>query len=316
MITGAVVQAASIMTDTPAAVEKAASLIREASAGGAQLIVFPEGFLGGYPKGHRFGASVGNRTDEGRQAFARYYAQAVTEDDPCLIPLAEACAETGTTVVMGVIERSGGTLYCATFTFDGQQGLVAKHRKIMPTGSERLIWGFGDGSTMEVSATQAGRVGSVICWENYMSSLRMHMYAQGIEFYCAPTADDGDGWVATMKHIALEGRCFVLSTCQFLTRGDVGPDPDNALGDDPDAVLLRGGAMIVDPLGKVLAGPHYDGETVLYADLDTSLIAQGKYQFDAVGHYARPDIFRLNVDTQPQAAVRLANTVPKKGKVN
>lgn len=301
--TAAVVQAASLPMDSQASAAKAAKLIREAADKGARLIVFPEAFLGGYPKGASFGAPVGLRWPEGREDYRRYHAGAIDLDGPEVAALAEATAETGAFVVIGVIERDGGTLYCTALFLDGKNGLVAKHRKLMPTGAERLIWGFGDGSTLPVIETSLGRIGAVICWENYMPMLRMAMYDRGITLYCAPTADDRDTWAGTMRHIALEGRCFVLSACQHITRGAYPADYDCALGDDPETVLLRGGSMIVAPLGEVLAGPDFSGETILYAQIDPAEIMRGKYDFDVAGHYARPDIFKLTVDVAPKRAV-------------
>ena len=299
----AVVQAASSPHDPQASADKAAGLIREAAAAGARLIVFPEAFLGGYPKGASFGTPVGMRKPEGRADYQRYYEGAVDLDGPEVAAVVEAVAEAEAFVVMGVIERDGGTLYCTALFFDGVRGLIAKHRKLMPTGAERLIWGFGDGSTLPVIETSLGRIGAVICWENYMPMLRMAMYDQGISIYCAPTADDRDGWAATMQHVALEGRCFVLSACQHIRRGAYAADYDCALGDDPDTVLMRGGSMIVAPLGEVLAGPDYSGETILYADIDLSAVTRGKYDFDVAGHYSRPDVFQLSVNAAPQAPV-------------
>lgn len=299
----AVVQAASSPHDPQASADQAAGLIREAAAAGARLIVFPEAFLGGYPKGASFGTPVGMRKPEGRADYQRYYEGAVDLDGPEVAAVVEAVAETEAFVVMGVIERDGGTLYCTALFFDGARGLIAKHRKLMPTGAERLIWGFGDGSTLPVIETSLGRIGAVICWENYMPMLRMAMYDQGISIYCAPTADDRDGWAATMQHVALEGRCFVLSACQHIRRGAYAADYDCALGDDPDTVLMRGGSMIVAPLGEVLAGPDYSGETILYADIDLSAVTRGKYDFDVAGHYSRPDVFQLSVNAAPQAPV-------------
>jgi nitrilase len=299
----AVVQAASFPNDSVASAGKAATLIREAAAGGASLIVFPEAFLGGYPKGASFGTPVGMRKPEGRAAYADYHANAVALDGEEVAIIAEATAATDCFVVIGVIERDGGTVYCTALFFDGASGLIAKHRKLMPTGAERLIWGFGDGSTLPVIDTRFGKVGAVICWENYMPMLRMAMYDQGISVYCAPTADDRDGWGPTMRHIAIEGRCFALSACQHITRGAYPADFECALGDDPTMVLMRGGSMIVTPLGEILAGPDYSGETILYADLDPAEVVRGKYDFDVVGHYARPDIFQLSVNVAPQVAV-------------
>jgi len=300
----ATVQAASIPTDAPASARKAAELIEEAAANGARLIVFPEAFLGGYPKGASFGTPVGMRKPEGREDFRRYHAAAIDLDGPEVQAIADATKATGAFVVIGVIERDGGTLYCTALFFDGERGLVTKHRKLMPTGAERLIWGFGDGSTMPVIETSLGRIGAVICWENYMPMMRMAMYDQGVTLYCAPTADDRDTWAASMRHVALEGRCHVLSACQHITRSAYPADFDCALGDDPETVLLRGGSMIVGPLGQVLAGPDFSGEVILYADIDPDDGVRAKYDFDVTGHYARPDVFSLSVNVAPQRAVR------------
>ena len=299
----AVVQTASVPYDIDASIAKAAGLVREAAAGGARLAVFPEALLGGYPKGASFGTPVGMRKPEGRAAFEAYHANALDLTGPALEPLLAAVAETGLFVVVGVIERDGGTLYCTALFLDGESGVVGKHRKLMPTGAERLIWGFGDGSTMPVFDTSLGRIGAVICWENYMPMLRMAMYDKGITIYCAPTADDRDAWASTMRHVALEGRCFVLSACQHITRGAYPADYDCALGDDPDLVLMRGGSMIVGPLGEVLAGPDFSAETILYADIDLGEVVRGAYDFDVAGHYARPDVFQLTVDERRRAPV-------------
>lgn len=309
----AVIQAASNPKDTLASAEKAAGLIEQAAKGGARLAVFPEAFLGGYPKGNSFGAPIGLRKPEGREAFRQYWERAIDLDGPEVETIAAASAATGLFVVMGCIERERGTLYCTVLFFDGAKGLVGKHRKLMPTAGERLIWGFGDGSTMPVFETSLGTIGAVICWENYMPALRMHMYSQGISIYCAPTADDRDTWVPTMQHIALEGRCFVLTSCQYLKRGAFPEDYECSLGNDPETVLMRGGSSIINPLGKVLAGPDFDGETILYADIDLDDVARGKYDFDATGHYARPDIFQLTVDTRPKSAVSTITDSPVKG---
>lgn len=299
----AVVQAASFPDDPLKTAEKTAMLIREAAGKGAKLAVFPEAFIGGYPKGASFGAPVGMRKPEGREAFRRYYEAAIALDGEEVATIAAATAETGLFTVIGCIERDGGTLYCTALFFDGARGLIGKHRKLMPTAAERLIWGFGDGSTMPVYETSLGRVGAVICWENYMPMLRMHMYSKGVSIYCAPTADDRDTWLPSMQHIALEGRCYVLTACQHIMRGAYRDDHESALGDDPSTVMMRGGSAIVDPLGRVLAGPDFSGETILYAEIDLDQIARGKYDFDAAGHYARPDVFQLSVDERPKRAV-------------
>jgi nitrilase len=299
----AVAQLASVPFRPLAAAEKAAEAIRSAAAEGVELILFPEAYLGGYPKGASFGTPVGMRKPEGREAFRRYWEGSVALDGPEVALIADACRESGMFCVMGAIERDGGTLYCTALYLDGARGLVGKHRKLMPTAAERLIWGFGDGSTMQAVATRWGPVGAVICWENYMPALRLHMYAQNVAIWCAPTADDRDTWLPSMRHIALEGRCFVLTACQHITRAAFPEDYDCVLGDDPATVLMRGGSAIVGPLGQVLAGPEFGGEAILSAELDLSDIPRGKYDFDVIGHYARPDVFRLIVDTEPKPPV-------------
>jgi nitrilase len=210
-------------------------------------------------------------------------------------------------LVVGVIERDGLTLHCTALIFDSSGLLVGKHRKLMPTGAERLVWGFGDGSTMPVPSTPLGRIGTVICWENYMPLLRASMYAKGVQVWCAPTADARPTWLPTMQHIAMEGRCFVLSTNQFCRRSDFPKDYASTLPDDPDAIVCRGGACIVDPLGTVLAGPLWDQEGIVTAEVDLAATVRGGYDFDPVGHYARPDIFRLHVDETPRPAVEFIN---------
>ncbi|MGV8988474.1 MAG: carbon-nitrogen hydrolase family protein [Cypionkella sp.] len=304
--TVAVAQIGSLPEDPLATAVKAAATLREAAAKGAKLVVFPEALLGGYPKGASFGAPIGLRKPEGRAAFARYHAAAVELDGPEVALLTEAAAETGAFTVVGVIERDGATLYCTVLYLDGAKGLVGKHRKLMPTAGERLIWGFGDGSTMPVFQTELGTIGAVICWENYMPALRMHMYHQGVSLYCAPTADDRDTWLATMQHVAMEGRTFVLTACQHITRAAYGAAHESALGDDPATVMMRGGSAIISPMGKVLAGPDFSGETILYAEIDPGEVMRAKYDFDVTGHYARPDVFQLTVDTRAKLAVREA----------
>lgn len=299
----AVIQSASVPFDAMASAHKAAALMQEAAKNGARLAVFPEVFLGGYPKGASFGAPVGMRKPEGRDDFRDYHTGAIDLCGPELAHLAEVAAVTGLFVVIGCLERDGGTLYCTAVFIDGDKGVVGKHRKLMPTGAERLIWGFGDGSTLPVFETSLGRIGAVICWENYMPALRLAMYDKGVSIYCAPTADDRDTWPATMQHIALEGRCYVLSACQHITRAAFAADFDCALGDEPDTVLMRGGSLIVSPLGQILAGPDYMPESILYADIDLGEVVRGKFDFDVVGHYARPDVFQLTVDEAPKLAV-------------
>ena len=302
--TAAVVQMASCPWDAMATAEAVSARLHEAARHDTKLAVFPEALLGGYPKGASFGAPIGMRKPEGRAAFARYHAAAIDLDGPEVALITTACAETGIFAVIGVIERDGATLYSTVLYIDGAKGLVGTHRKLMPTAGERLIWGFGDGSTLPVFKTEMGTIGAVICWENYMPALRMHMYHQGVSLYCAPTADDRDTWLPSMQHIALEGRTFVLTACQHITRAAYGPDHESQLGDDPDLVMMRGGSAIISPLGQVLAGPDFNAETILYARIDPAEVMRAKFDFDVTGHYARPDIFALTVDTGAKPSVR------------
>ncbi len=299
----AVVQAASTPFRAEPAVDKAVQLIAEAGAKGAELALFPEAFVGGSPKGCNYATPVGARLPGARDAYLSYFRGAIDVPGVETARLAQASAEAGAFVVIGVIERGGAPLYCTALFFDPKAGLVGKHRKVMPTAAERLIWGFGDGSTLTALDSPVGRVGSVICWENYMPMLRMAMYAKGVQIYCAPTADDRDSWLPTMRHIAIEGRCFVLSACQHIRRAAYPDDYQCALGDAPETLLMRGGSLIVNPLGEVLAGPNYEGEAILYADIDLDDVVRGKYDLDVAGHNARPDIFRLEVDTAEKPAV-------------
>lgn len=296
----AVVQAGSILFDLERTAGKALELLSAAAAQGAQLVVFPEAFLGGYPKGLDFGARVGSRTPEGRAMFRRYFESAVDIPGSVTEALGRACLEHRVHAVIGCIERAGGTLYCTALFFSDEGVLLGKHRKLIPTAMERLIWGCGDGSTLPVFDTPAGRIGAVICWENYMPLLRMAMYSKGVQLYCAPTVDDRDTWPISMRHIAVEGRCFVLSGCQFLRRGDCPADYPAIQGEAPDTVLIRGGSMIVSPFGELVAGPAYGGECILTAELDLGVIAEGKFDLDVAGHYARPDVFRLSVNESGQ----------------
>ena len=299
----AVIQAGSVPFDLERSLEKALDRIADAARVGAKLIVFPEAYLSGYPKESSFGALVGLRSSEGRELYRRYAESAVDVPGPVVDKLARASKAAKAHVVIGVIERDGGTLYCTILFFSPDGHYLGKHRKLMPTASERLIWGFGDGSTLSVFETDIGRLGAVICWENYMPMLRMTMYGKGVQLYCAPTVDDRDSWIPTMRHIAVEGRCFVLSACQFMGRGDYGSDYPTPLGDEPERVVIRGGSCIVDPFGRLLAGPCYDGEAILTAELDVAKIVEGKYDLDVVGHYARPDVFRLTVDERAKPPV-------------
>jgi Predicted amidohydrolase len=301
-VRAAVVQAAPVAFDREATLDRVATLAAQAAAGGARLVVFPEAFVSGYPKRADFGARVGSRTPQGREWFRRYHASAVDVPGPAVERLGAIARDLAVHLVIGVIERAGGTLYCTVLFLSPDGTLLGKHRKLVPTAMERLIWGAGDGSTLPVIDTSLGRIGAVICWENYVPQLRLAMYAQGVELYCAPTVDDRETWLPTMRHIAFEGRCFVLSANQFACRSDF-PDDYPVEGSGPDEVLIGGGSVIVDPMGRVVAGPAFNEQTILTADLDLDEISRGKFDLDVVGHYGRPDVFRLTVDSRPKVSV-------------
>lgn len=310
-VRAAVVQAAAIPFNSDACVDKAVQLIADAAATGSRVVVFPEAFIGGYPKGLSYGLVVGARDSAGREEFRRCLESAIPVPGPQTERIGAAAAAHGCYVVMGVIEREGGTCYCTALYFGPDGALLGTHRKLMPTALERMIWGFGDGSTLQAVDSPYGRIGAVICWENYMPMLRMAMYAQHVALYCAPTADDRDTWLPSMRHIALEGRCFVLTACQVLRKDAFPADVRVSLGDTPDALLMRGGSAIISPLGVVLAGPQFGDETILTADLDLGEIGRGKFDFDVVGHYARPDVFQLTVNAAATSAVTTTSRPPQ-----
>jgi nitrilase len=301
MLPVAAVQCGSILFDTAATLERAAALIRRAASGGARLIVLPEALLGGYPKGLDFGVTVGARSDAGRVDFGRYFDAAIDVPGPETAALSELARELDVALVAGAIERGGRTLYCSALLFGPDGSPPAVHRKLMPTAAERFLWGMGDGSTLPTLDFAGARIGSAICWENYMPLFRAAMYDKGVTVWCAPTVDHRDGWLATMRHIALEGRCFVISACQYLERGDL-PDDVHPL-QEPGKPLIEGGSVIVSPLGQVLAGPLRDEEGIVAAALDLGDLSRAVMDFDVHGHYARPDVFTLHVDERPKPAV-------------
>ncbi|EOY33362.1 Bifunctional nitrilase/nitrile hydratase NIT4 isoform 1 [Theobroma cacao] len=482
-IRATVVQASTVFYGTPATLDKAERLLAEAAGYGSQLVLFPEAFIGGYPRGSNFGVTIGNRAAKGKEEFRKYHASAIDVPGPEVDRLAAMAGKYKVYLVMGVIERDGYTLYCTVLFFDSQGRFLGKHRKIMPTALERIIWGFGDGSTIPVFETPIGKIGAAVCWENKMPLLRTAMYAKGyifrhtncirsvlsteasrsvpskeapngvlsaetlksvssaetprvfqahnlattyirgvlsteaskvfqaqkrlrvfqvqkhprvfqaqkhlrvfqawkqsipnveasrgvpnaeafkgvpsgkaskgipnteaaqrvpsreafkgvpsmeahskrgnaqgcsqsVEIYCAPTADSRDVWQASMTHIALEGGCFVLSANQFCQRKDYPPPPEYLFSGTeeeltPDSVVCAGGSVIISPSGAILAGPNYDGEALISADLDLGEIARAKFDFDVVGHYSRPEVFSLVVRDHPAKPVTFTSASEK-----
>ena len=292
----AVIQTGTSLFDTPRTLERMEAHCAAAAAQGVELAVFPEAYVGGYPKGLTFGAVLGSRFPEGRDAYLRYWKSAIAVPGPETARIGSFAAKMKAHLVVGVIERDGATLYCTALFFGPDGALLGKHRKLMPTGTERLVWGQGDGSTIPVFETEIGRIGAAICWENYMPDLRQSMYARGINLWCAPTVDERDIWQASMRHVAYEGRTFVLSACQYMTRADAPEQYECHQGNNPETVLIRGGSIIVNPLGEIIAGPVYDREAIITADIDLDDVIRGKYDLDVAGHYARPDVFSLHVN--------------------
>ena len=308
VVSVAVIQPSPVPFDTPATLSEVERITAEVGADGVELVLFPEAFVGGYPWGLAFGTVVGSRTEAGRRTWERYRSAAVDVPGPETDRLGKVARSQGLFLCIGVIERdtthSGGTLFCTLLYFGPDGTLLGKHRKLKPTAAERFLWGEGDGSTLPVFSTPLGRIGGLICWENYMPLARMAMYGKGVELYLAPTADHRERWQATLRHIALEGRCFVLGSNQFVTR-DMYPT-DLEISEELNAlpqVLCKGGSAIYGPLGDLVAGPLWETEGILRAELDMSEVARSKFDFDVTGHYARPDVFRLEVDETPKGAV-------------
>ena len=293
----AVVQAQSFLFETDRTIEKMWDLLAGIQKESPELVLFPEAFLPGYPRGLTFGAVVGSRSQEGRELYARYFNNAIAIGDARFEELQKMAMQLRADLTVGIVEKEGkgGTLYCTILYFGSDGKLLGKHRKLKPTGSERLIWGEGDGSTMPVMDNGFGIYGGLICWENYMPLARMAMYQQGVQIYLAPTADCRDSWQVTLQHIATEGRCFVLGCNQLITR-DAYPEDILQLVSDPSTIGCSGGSVIIAPGGRVLAGPVINEEKILYAELDLEEVTRGKYEFDVAGHYNRPDVFSFHVN--------------------
>lgn len=297
----ACVQATPVIFDKAKTLAKAEKLIQEAAKEHVKLLVFPESFIPAYPAGLGFGTVVGSRTEAGRDQFKEYWENSVEVPGKETNTLAALAKEHEMYIMMGVTERDlvSKTLYCTMLYFSQEGQLMGKHRKLKPTAAERLVWGEGDGSTLVSFDTAIGKLGGLICWENYMPLARMAMYKKGIEIYLAPTADARDTWNASMIHIACEGRCYVIGCNQYFTKSDYPKHLQNELAADRPEVLSRGGSVIVSPLGKVIAGPLYNAEGMLTADVDLDEIIRSKMDFDVTGHYNREDVFILNIKDQP-----------------
>ncbi|CAB3403664.1 unnamed protein product [Caenorhabditis bovis] len=302
----AIVQAGTVLYDTPATIRKLEKFVNEAANNNVDLVLFPEAFVGGYPKWNSFGITLGTRTMEGREEYLKYFNNAIEENGPECQQIEELAKNKNIHIVVGVIEKLGTTLYCSAFFFS-PNGYIGKHRKLLPTALERCIWGQGDGSDVKVFETSFGNISATICWENYMPLLRFSLYSKGVQIYLAPTVDDREVWLPTMRTIALEGRCFVVSACQFLKSSAYPEEHYLRKEHGDDKVLIRGGSCAVDPLGNVLVEPDFTQEIIRYVEFDTSTITLGKMDLDVTGHYSRPDVFQLHVNDQSNSNVKFSS---------
>jgi nitrilase len=296
----AVVQDAPVFFDKEKTLQKVETITKQYAKEGCNLIVFPESFIPGYPRGFSFGATIGSRTDLGRQQYADYYNNSFDLESDDLTRLVTLSKEQNIYIVIGVTEKqqNNGSLYCSMLYLSPTHSLLGVHRKIKPTGTERLVWAEAGAESLVTFDTKIGKLGGLICWENYMPLARMSMYLKGVEIYIAPTADSREQWTATMQQIALEGRCFVLGCNQYMTTS-MYPNKYKDEVANQDENFCPGGSVIVSPLGKIMEGPLFNKAGVLIAELDLEDIKRSKLDFDVIGHYARKDIFDFNVKGQP-----------------
>jgi nitrilase len=284
-------QVEPVIFDREATLDKLASVAAEVAAEGAQLVLFPETFVPAYPSS-RWAHALAVWGEGGKEVWARLARASVTVPSAETERIGSAAKQHGLVLAVGVNEPDGGTLYNTLLVFTPDGRLALRHRKLMPTNHERMVWGLGDGEGLETIETDLGRVGGLICWENFMPLARAALYESGLDIYLAPTADDSESWLESARHIAREARAFVLSCCVY-QRASSYPD-DVPIAEGPD-LLGRGGSAIVGPDGAYLAGPLWDEEGIVYADLDPQLLYEERQRFDAAGHYSRPDVLRLQI---------------------
>ncbi len=296
----AVVQDTPVFFDKEKTLAKVETIVKQQAKDGYNLIVFPESFVPGYPRGFSFGAIIGSRTDQGRQHYADYYNNSFDLESDDLTRLETLAKKQNIYIVIGITEKqqTNGSLYCSLLYLSPTEGLLGVHRKIKPTGTERLVWAEASAESLTTFDTKIGKLGGLICWENYMPLARMSMYLKGVEIYIAPTADSREQWTATMQQIAMEGRCFVLGCNQYMTTS-MYPDTYKDEVANQDENFCPGGSVIVSPLGKIIEGPLFNKAGVLVAELDLEDIKRSKLDFDVIGHYARNDIFEFKVKGQP-----------------
>ena len=301
-----VIQSTPALFDIERTIEIVISWIEKGAKEGCELLLFPESFIPCYPRGLTFDAVIGRRSDKSHDQWLKYWNNSIdlnkgSKSAKHLSKLSEAIKKANIFVALGVTEKEslGGSLHCSLLYFGKDGSLLGKHRKLKPTGLERYIWAESDGSTLTTLDTEMGKIGGLICWENYMPLVRMSMYNKGVEIYLAPTADSRESWQSTIQHIALEGRCFVLAANQFVRKSDYPAGFEEELVNEPE-IMCAGGSVIMSPMGEVLAGPLWNQEGLLTAELDFSVLAKSKLDFDVIGHYARNDVFNFSVNKQPE----------------
>ncbi|MCW8893337.1 MAG: carbon-nitrogen hydrolase family protein [Deltaproteobacteria bacterium] len=308
----AIVQKAPVFLDKEKSIELAVTSVKEAAAMDSDLVVFTEAFIPGYPA-WVWRLRPGGDWNLSEELYKRLFDNSVNMESDDLLPLYEAAREHAVTIVCGIEERdsklSRSTLYNTLVVIGADGSLLNKHRKLMPTNPERMVWGFGDASGLRVVETPAGRIGALPCWENYMPLARYALYSQGVEIYIAPTYDSGDGWIGSLQHIAREGRCWVLGCGNLMRASDIPDDlpGKSQLYPDPEEWVNPGDSVVIAPGGEIVAGPLRKESGILYFDLDRGKIDSSRRVFDVAGHYSRPDIFQLHVNTRPQSSVEFDN---------
>ena len=304
----AIVQRSPAFLDKQKSIALAVASVKEAAENNPDLVIFTEAFIPGYPT-WVWRLRPGGDWNLSEELHKRLFDNAINMESDDLLPLYTAAREHGVTLVCGIEERDNShsrtTLYNTLIIIGTDGTLLNKHRKLMPTNPERMVWGFGDASGLRVVDTAAGRIGALLCWENYMPLARYALYSQGVEIYIAPTYDSGDGWIGSLQHIAREGRCWVLG-CGYLMQGSDFPEDlpgKTQLYSDPEEWVNPGDSVVIAPGGEIVAGPLRKESGILYCDLDRGQIDIARRVFDVAGHYSRPDIFKLHVNARPQSSV-------------